>query len=103
VAGDDELSKQSASIKDMATLYVRNVPAELYAKLQEWATESSGSVNAVVIEVLEQEAGRRDAQAEFERRLADLNARYEPIVGPPWPEDLIREDRDRGHKPEFGY
>ena len=37
----------------MATLYVRNVPAELYAKLQEWAAESGDSVNAAILEFLE--------------------------------------------------
>ena len=88
---------------DLATLYVRNVPAELYAKLQAWAAESGRSVNALVLESLEQEAERREGQAEFERKLAGLKRKYKPIVGPPWPEDLIREDRDRGHKPEFGY
>ena len=101
MAGDAELSKQSASIADVATLYVRNVPANVYDALQKWAAESGRSLNALVLEVLEEEATRRDRNAEFERRLAELNARNRPIAGP-W-EALIREDRDRGHKPEFGY
>ena len=58
-------------------------------------------MNAVVLEVLEQALARRDQNAVFERKLAELNAKNRPIVGP-W-EELIREDRDRGHKPEFGY
>lgn len=87
----------------VATLYVRNVPAELYARLQVWAADSGQSLNAAVLELLEQAADRRDQHAEFERRLAELNAKYEPVAGPPWPEDLIREDRDDGHKPELGY
>lgn len=103
MAGDEELSKQSASIPDVATLYVRNVPPELYAKLQRWAADSGRSVNALVLDCLEKETERNDARADFERRLAALNAKYEPILGSPWPEDLIREDRDLGHKPEFGY
>jgi antitoxin FitA len=86
---------------DVATLYVRNVPAELYAKVQKWAAESGRSVNAVVLEILEREAARRDQHTDFERKLAELKAKNRPIVGP-W-EELIREDRDRGHKPEFGY
>lgn len=101
VAGDAELSKQSASIADVATLYVRNVPANVYAELQKWAAESGRSLNALILGVLEEQAIRRDLNAEFERRLAELNAQNRPIVGP-W-EELIREDRDRGHKPEFGY
>ncbi|MHB8469291.1 MAG: FitA-like ribbon-helix-helix domain-containing protein [Gaiellaceae bacterium] len=87
----------------MATLYVRNVPTELYAELKQWAEDSCRSVNAEILDVLEREAAERRQRAEFQRRLAELRQRYEPIVGPPWPEDLIREDRDRGHKPEFGY
>jgi len=102
VAGDAELSKQSASIAGMATLYVRNVPAELYAKLQALAAETGDSLNAAILEFLEGEVEHRERRAEFERLLAKLNE-YPPVVGPPWPEDLIREDRDRGHKPEFGY
>jgi antitoxin FitA len=87
----------------MATLYVRNVPAELYAKLQAWAAESGRSLNAAVLELLERETSERDRRTEFERRFAAYKRRYPPVKGPPWPEDLIREDRDRSHKPELGY
>lgn len=86
---------------DMATLYVRNVPEDLYRKLQDWAAEAGRSLNAVVLEILEREEARRDQHTAFERKLAELKAKNRPIVGP-W-EELIREDRDRGHKPEFGY
>jgi len=79
-------------MSDMATLYVRNVPAELYAELQRWAAESGQSINAVVLDALEQEAVRRQSDAEFERALAKLK-QYPPLVGPPWPEDIIREHR----------
>lgn len=96
------MSKQSASIATMATLYVRNVPAELYAKLQKWAAESGESLNSAILEFLEREVERKERRAEYERLLAELNS-YPPYIGPPWPEDIIREDRDRGHKPEFGY
>lgn len=86
---------------DMATLYVRNVPAELYAKLQALAAEEGRSLNAAILEFLEEEIERREQRTEFERLLAELNEKNRPLVGP-W-EELIREDRDRGHKPEFGY
>lgn len=86
----------------MATLYVRNVPEDLYAKLQAWAAEAGESLNTAILEFLEREVDHRERRAEFERLLAELNT-YPPVVGPPWPEDLIREDRDGGHKPEFGY
>ena len=87
----------------MATLYVRNVPEKVYAELQKWAAESGRSINALGLELLEQGVARHGQNKNFERKLAELKAKYKPLVGPPWPEDLIREDRDRGHKPEFGY
>ncbi|MGH2934430.1 MAG: FitA-like ribbon-helix-helix domain-containing protein [Gaiellaceae bacterium] len=87
----------------MATLYVRNVPDDVYEKLQAWAAENGRSLNAVILEILAEQAERRKSYAEFERRFAELKAKNRPVVGPPWPEDLIREDRDHGHKPEFGY
>lgn len=96
------MSKQSASISDVATLYVRNVPEDLYAKLQAWAEETGDSLNTAILDFLAREVEHRERRAEFERLLAELNT-YPPFVGPPWPEDLIREDRDQGHKPEFGY
>ena len=66
--GHEELSKQSASIADVPTLYVRNVPGALYEKLQRWAADSGRSMNAVVLEVLEQALARRDQNAVFERK-----------------------------------
>lgn len=93
------MSKQSASIEDVATLYVRNVPAELYAKLQQLAAEDGHSLNSAILEFLEREVARRERRAELEGLLEKLST-YPPAVGA---EKLIRVDRDRGHKPEFGY
>ncbi len=87
----------------MATLYVRNLPSELYDELKRWADETGRSVNGEVLALLEREALRRRDREEFERKLAELGRRYKPLKGSLKPEDLIREDRDRGHKPEFGY
>ena len=42
----------------MATLYVRNVPAELYAKLQALAAETGDSLNAAILAFLEREVER---------------------------------------------
>ncbi|HXR11808.1 MAG TPA: hypothetical protein VN770_05900 [Gaiellaceae bacterium] len=84
----------------MATLYVRNVPAELYAKLQEWAAESEESLNSTILGFLERELERRGRRADFERLLAELNS-YPPVVGAPRPEDIIREHR-YGREPGFG-
>jgi plasmid stability protein len=90
---------------DVATLYVRNIPADLYDDLRRWAAEHDRSVNAEVIDLLEREAVRRRDAADFARSLAAFRRRWkgEYATGKPDAVDLIREDRDRGHKPEFGY
>ncbi len=94
------MSKQSASIADMATLYVRNVPEDLYAKLQKLAAESGESLNSAILDFLAREVEHRERRAEYDRLLAELNT-YPPVVGPPWPEDIIREHR-YGREPGFG-
>lgn len=83
----------------MSTLYVRNVPEELYAKLQRLAADDGQSLNMAVLELLKEQVERRERRAELDRLLEKL-ANYPPVGGV---EALIREDRDRGHKPEFGY
>jgi hypothetical protein len=90
-------------IASMATLYVRNVPPELYAQLQQWAIDSGRSVNAEVLDVLEREAVARRQQSEWRQRLEALRSEITPATGSPWPEDLIREDRDHGHREREGF
>lgn len=46
----------------VATLYVRNVPADVYAQLQAWANASGRSVNAEVLAILEREAAARQSR-----------------------------------------
>jgi hypothetical protein len=87
----------------VATLYVRNVPSELYAEVQRWATEAGRSVNAQVIELIAREAEKRQQHGEWWEKVQQLRTRNRPVQGPPWPEDLIRRDRDRGHRPGQGF
>ena len=93
----------SASIVDVATLYVRNLPVDLYDELRRWAAEHDRSVNAEVLDVLRRERDRRRETDDAARTLAEYFERYgdQPIDSDVVA--LIREDRDRGHKPEFGY
>ena len=49
----------------MATLYVRNVPAEVYAELQAWASSSGRSVNAEVLALLERECETRKSREDW--------------------------------------
>jgi plasmid stability protein len=88
---------------DMATLYVRNFPADLYDELAAQAEEHHRSLSAEVIEVLRRESERKRADEDVAR---SLGAYFEKYGDQPIDSDvvaLIREDRDRGHKPEFGY
>ena len=82
----------------MATLHVRNVPDELYARLRGAAQDSRRSMNAAVIEILSErlsEPGRDDLsfstwlESTAETRKA---ARRRSGVSAA---DLIREDRAR--------
>lgn len=83
----------------MATLYVRNVPYDVYKALRKRARKNRTSMAAEVIALLKQFI---PAEAELKRRrkfidkLAELRA--QPPLGPgPFPsaEEMIREDRER--------
>ncbi|MEH2355694.1 FitA-like ribbon-helix-helix domain-containing protein [Nostoc sp.] len=88
----------------MATLYVRNLPDDLYAKLQELAASEHRSINAQVITLLEQALKTEPQQTEEERRknvpklLEEIRLRREKLpTDIEWPDStaMIREDRDR--------
>jgi antitoxin FitA len=88
----------------MATLYVRNLPDDLYAKLQELAASQHRSINAQVITLLEQVLETEPQPTEDERRknvpklLEEIRVRRESRrTDVEWPDStaMIREDRDR--------
>ena len=83
----------------MPTLYVENVPEEIYKALRKRARKNNTSMAAEVISLLKQfvpteaELKRR---REFYDRLAELRAQPPPGPGPfPSAEEMIREDRER--------
>jgi plasmid stability protein len=83
----------------MATLYVENVPDDVYKALRKLARKNRTSMAAEVIGLLKQfvpteaELKRR---REFYDRLAELRAKPPLTPGPfPSAEEMIREDRDR--------
>jgi len=83
----------------MATLYVENVPDDLYAALRKRARENRKSIAAEVLSLLEcfipteTELKRR---RKFYERLQELRSRPSPGPGPfPSAEEMIREDRER--------
>jgi hypothetical protein len=68
----------------VATLYVRNLPPELYEELRRWADESGRSVNAQVIDLLEREAERRGRRSDWYEDFLELRREL----------NLTREDAD---------
>ncbi|MEH2374202.1 FitA-like ribbon-helix-helix domain-containing protein [Nostoc sp.] len=88
----------------MATLYVRNLPDDLYAKLQNLAASEHRSINAQVITLLEQVLKTEAQEIEDQKRQNILKVleesrqrrRVNPAdFGLPDSTELIREDRDR--------
>lgn len=83
----------------MATLYVKNVPDELYAALRVRARQNRRSISEEVLLLLEQFVpterelkSRQDAI----RRLTELRSQSSPLPGPfPSTEEMVREDRNR--------
>jgi plasmid stability protein len=83
----------------MATLYVENVPDDVYKALRKRAKKNGTSMAAEVIALLKQWI---PTEAELKRRrefydsLAELRNAPSPGPGPfPSAEEMIREDRNR--------
>ena len=83
----------------MATLYVENVPEDVYKALRKRARENRKSIAAEVIALLKQSIPTESElkrRREFYDRLAELRAKPPLTPGPfPSAEELIREDRER--------
>ena len=84
-------------MSDVATLYVRNVPADVYAELQAWADESGRSVNAEMLALLERERAARASRRgwvegfiELRKELGLTSADADLAI------QAIREHRDAG-------
>jgi plasmid stability protein len=83
----------------MPTLYVENIPDDLYKALRKRARENRKSIAAEVISLLERNvptAKELQSRREFYKRMAELHARQPESPGPfPTTEEMIREDRER--------
>lgn len=83
----------------MPTLYVENVPADLYDALRRRARERRSSIASQVIEVLAERvptAAQLKARHAAYRKLLQLQAAASPGAGPfPSTEEMQREDRAR--------
>jgi plasmid stability protein len=83
----------------MATLYVENVPEELYKALRKRAKENGKSIAAEVITLLKQHVPTAQELKRRRKAIEELaRLRALPPLGPgPFPsaEEMIREDRER--------
>ena len=83
----------------MATLYVENVPDELYQALRERARKHRKSIAAEVLTLLEDNvptARELRRRRRLFRELEELRSRVSPSPGPfPSTEEMQREDRNR--------
>ncbi len=80
----------------MPTLHVRNVPEELYRRLQEQAEKENRSLSAEIIYLLQSvvhSLHHRRRQTEILRELREH--RFTPPADAPDSTMLLREDRER--------
>jgi plasmid stability protein len=79
----------------VATLYVRDVPEKLYKRLRARARRNGRSLNAEVLELIDEAVLRELTSDEITGRLAELAAEIDLPPDAPRPEDIIRQERDR--------
>lgn len=83
----------------MPTLYVENIPTELYRALRKRARENRKSIAAEVISLLQRNiptAKELQSRREFYDRISKLRAHQADAAAPFLSaEQMIREDRDR--------
>jgi plasmid stability protein len=83
----------------MPTLYVENVPKDLYEALRARARKNRSSIAAEVIEMLKDTvptAAELKRRRQFYDELREVQAHKPPGKGPfPSAEEMIREDRER--------
>ena len=79
----------------MATLYVRDVPEKLYKRLRARARRNGRSLNAEVLELIDEAVLRELSSEKITDRLAELAAEIDLPPDAPRPEDIIREERNR--------
>jgi plasmid stability protein len=76
----------------MPTLYIRNVPPEVYEALKARAKREGRSVNAEALVALE-ELAERERGREAVDKLLEIAARIKPVPGGPSAVEIIRQMR----------
>lgn len=80
---------------EMTTLYVRNVPPDVYRWLRARARENGRSINAEALGILTAAAARTRRETPIVDRLREIAREINLPPDAPRPEDLIRADRER--------
>jgi plasmid stability protein len=83
----------------MATLYVENVPDDLYEALRKQARQNRNSIAGEVIALLKQNvptAEELKRRRQFLQKMRELSSE-KPLAPGPFPsaEEMVREDRER--------
>jgi plasmid stability protein len=84
---------------DMPTLYVRNVPAKVYGRLQARARRNGRSLNSEALEILSAAAAPEPRETAIVDRLREIAREINLPPDAPKPEELIRQDRERDDRP----
>ena len=74
---------------------MRDVPEKLYKRLRARARRNGRSLNAEVLELIDEAVLRELTSDEITDRLAELAAEIDLPPDAPKPEDIIREERNR--------
>jgi antitoxin FitA len=81
----------------MATLYVRDVPDDLYERLRREARAARRSISAEAVEILRRALPSPGGVSldDFLETADQMRARHRLAPGAPTAAELVREDRDR--------
>ena len=86
-------------MREMPTLYVRNVPNDVYRRLQDRARRNSHSLNAEAFDILSVATAREPSETAIVDRLREIAREIDLPPDAPKPEELIRQDRERDDRP----
>jgi plasmid stability protein len=81
----------------MPTLYVRDVPAHVYAALKQRAARNGRSIDTEALVMLEETIVRDHDYEQLTREIAEFARKHKLPPDAPRPEELIRYDRDHEH------
>ena len=79
----------------MVTLHISDVPDELYKRLRARARRNGQSLNAEVLQIIDDAVLREVSSEEVTDRLAELAGEIDLPVDAPRPEEILREERSR--------